>query len=174
MSPLDRSRQLSYLQQVMGRSADRHRSIVTAFAASGRVLQRLLLACLLVVLACDKKGVEFVEGENITITGSLSTETNNVHLFTVSRSGTVGLSCTSLAVRLADTGEPIENPFLTVSLGRPSNESCAVTLTTFLQQGDSASIRMQTGAACLRVSRTNDTPSDALVDYTLVLSSAFD
>ena len=120
-------------------------------------LEGLLVASLLVAAAaCDASKPEFVgDDDPIIITATLDAETvSNRHRFALTKSGTVELRVTALAVTDPGSGDPVEQPAVIVSLGRPLEELCSVTLTEFLPQDAFFTVFLETTLYCLDVTRS--------------------
>ncbi len=130
----------------------------------------LLLTALLLLTGCDSDAARFANGEVLVFQGTFGDE-DQQHDFVLTHRGIVSLELTEISVTDTETGDSLDPPPLSVSLGRPSLETCRPTLTRSLRQGGAFAVFLQAAAYCLRVPRPS-LPEDAVASYTLTLSGA--
>lgn len=147
-------------------------------------MKHFLAILLLVLAACTTDGPKFTvdEVDTIILEGGMPDESVffDRQAFTVTQSGTVHFEMTSLVARNFVTGEPFENPALTVNFGTPgvnsnNEEVCQVTVSNFMFDGDSFSLGLRPQLYCLVLLRPDEVviPATAIIEYTLTLSGAF-
>lgn len=137
-------------------------------------MTRFLLAGLLLLVGCESDGAKFTEGDTVTFEGTLGAEeVNRRHEFDLTEAGTVDIGLPQVTAEDSVTGEPLPNPQLAVSLGQPSAETCALTFTNLLREGQSFAVFLSAESYCLIVLRASVLPETAIVDYTLTVIPAF-
>lgn len=143
--------------------------------------QILALAALMVVglvtSGCDSGGPEFIGGDTRVIEGILQTdEQGDTEFFVLTGSGTVNFQATSIAGRIADTGDPIADPLLGISIGapNPADETvCQLTFSQVLSAGESFSVFYSEGIFCLTIFRPPPVVEGTEYDYLVTLEGAF-
>ena len=137
----------------------------------------VLLVGALLTLGCESDGPEFIEGDTRIIEGTLQAGTlSDTHFFVLTRTGTVNILASTVAAAAPETGVPIENPVLGVSIGQPNAEDqtvCQLTFSQALLEGDSFSVYYRDGAYCLTVFRGVGIPEAAELTYVVTLAGAF-
>lgn len=136
-------------------------------------MRRTFLPCLLLLLvaACDSGGPAFPDGDVLIFTGSLAEGESVVHDFVMSESRTIRVRATSISA-VTETGDPLENPSIGVSVGRPADTDCSATFTTILRQGEDFPIFLEDGERCLVVQRSGQLVVGSTVDYEVTLEDA--
>ncbi len=132
----------------------------------------------LLLPACNTDGPEFASGDNTRIIEGtlLSAEESDTEFFLLTRGGTVNILATAIAGRNPETGDPIVDPMLVVSIGSPNpeNESvCQLTFSQVLEVGESFSVFYGDGLFCTSILRNPGTLENAEYDYVLTLTGAF-
>jgi hypothetical protein len=142
-----------------------------------KVAQLLLLLVPFLALGCDTGGPEFASGETRIVEGHLEGEVLSASsFFLITQSGTVSIQLSTLVVVDVESGEPIENSDLAVSVGQPNPEDetiCQATFSQLLEPGDAFSIFYPEGLFCVIGFRGPNAPTDTVVDYVLTLTGAF-
>lgn len=136
-----------------------------------------LLAWGMTSLGCDSGGPEFIEGDTRIIEGILPTDvTADTTFFAVTSAGTVNILASTINALDSETGEPIADPVLNVSIGQPDpadDTLCQLTFTRLLAEGDSFSVYFQDGLYCVTAFRSAGSQQEAVVSYVLTLTGAF-
>lgn len=135
----------------------------------------VLVLALLSLAGCSSDGPEFAEGEPIIINGVLlQAVTSQRHDFTLTSDGTVRIELTEAAATSGDTGDPIADPILGVSIGRRAGTgACSATFSTALEAGGAVALFLNEAGYCVFVFRTGSLPADAVVAYLLTISPAY-
>lgn len=128
-------------------------------------------------LGCDSGGPEFVAGDTRIIEGTLPIDvTGDTNFFAVTKSGTVNILASTVEAADSETGEPIANPTLGVSIGQPNPDDptlCQLTFSQTLLEGESFSVYSRDGLYCVTAFRPPGTLEQAVVTYVLTLTGAF-
>jgi len=136
-----------------------------------------LLAWGITSLGCDSSGPEFIEGDTRIIEGTLPVDvTSDTNFFAVTKLGTVNILASTIEALDPETGEPIADPVLSVSIGQPDPADatlCQLTFTQLLAEGDSFSVYFQENLYCVTVFRPVGSPGETVIHYALTLTGAF-
>lgn len=136
-------------------------------ALAGVALAALLLA------GCEKDGPTFPGGENRVFAAVLAEELENLHFFSLTESGTVQIGLTELSAIDAE-GNPLPNPSLLLSLGRPNDQGgCTLTVNQLFVAGQSFPVFLEIGEFCLRTARPAQVPVETVVEYVITVQKAF-
>lgn len=146
--------------------------------------RRIPILLLAVLAACTSDGPKFApdEADTVILQGGMPDESVVFDRQTaaVTGSGTVNFEMTVLEARNFVTGELFENAALVVNFGTPGinlegQETCQVTVSNFLAQGDRFSLGLAPGIYCLVLIRPDERviPGTAIIDYTMTLTGAF-
>jgi len=150
---------------------------MTPTHSSQSLIMMALLLCGLTSLACDSSGPEFVEGDTRIIEGALPIDvTSDNNFFAVTKEGTVNILASTVMALDAETGEPIADPILGVSIGQPNPDDeslCQLTFSKPLGEGESFSVYFQDGLYCVTTFRPPETLQEAVVTYVLTMTGAF-
>ena len=143
-----------------------------------RILTTMALLLVGVIsLGCDSSGPEFIAGDTRIIEGTLQLDiTSDSNFFAVTKSGTVNILASTIEAADSETGEPIADPFLGVSVGQPNPDDetqCQLTFSQILQEGGSFSVYFNEGLYCVTAFRPPQTLQEAVVIYVLTMTGAF-
>jgi hypothetical protein len=127
--------------------------------------------------ACDSSGPEFVEGDTRIIEGALPIDvTSDNNFFAVTKAGTVSILVSTVEALDSETGEPVADPVLGVSIGQPNPDDetlCQLTFSKTLGEGESFSVYFRDGLYCVTTFRPPETLQEVVVTYVLTLTGAF-
>ena len=137
-----------------------------------------LMACGILTWSCESDGPEFaVGGDTRILEGRLMTdEESDTEFFALSREGTVSILASTIRGTDPESGEPIPEPSLAVSVGAPLPEDetqCQLTFSQVLEEGDSFSVFFRDGLYCLSVFRVPGVNEGAEYDWVVTLTGAF-
>lgn len=136
-----------------------------------------LLVCGLAALGCESSGPEFASGNTRVIEGVLEPEeTSDSDFFAITSSGTVNILASTVEALDPETGEPIVDPLLGVSVGQPDAADasvCQLTFTQVLEEGESFSIYFIDGLFCLTIFRDPAAQPESVVNYVVTMTGAF-
>ena len=128
-------------------------------------------------LGCQSDGPMFLDGDTRIIEGVLQTDqVSDTHFFTLTSSGTVNILATSVAAADPETGEPIENPLLGISVGGPdpaNAEVCQLTFSQVVPEGGSFSVYFREGFFCVSVFRSVGLGETSILSYVVTMAGAF-
>jgi len=147
-------------------------------------MKHLLALSLLALVACTSDGPRFTPEKLDTLVLQGGMPEGSVffdrQIFTVTESGTVQFEMTTLEARNFVTGELFEGASLIVNFGSPGidiegAETCQITVSNFMSQGDTFSLGLRPSVYCLVLLRPDEVviPSTAIIEYTMTLTGAF-
>lgn len=125
--------------------------------------------CVLLLTSCDSSSPV---PESIFLTGEVSYQGSNWHSLALSDSGIVEIDVLALTPQLVDiTNNPNLNLILGLGIGQPSENDCVPTTQTAVRAGSRVVYGLSDKEYCILLYDTGGLPEDAVVRYTLEVSS---
>lgn len=129
----------------------------------------LFVTCVFLLSSCSSSSPV---PESIFLTGDVSYQGSNWHSLPLSNSGIVEIDVLALTPQLVDiTDLPSLNLFLGLGIGQPSGGDCTPTTQTAIQAGSRVVYGLSAKEYCILLYDTGALPEDAIVRYTLEVSS---
>jgi len=129
----------------------------------------LLVACILLLPSCSSSNPV---DESIFLTGTVPYQGSNWHSLLLSDSGIVEIDVLTLTPQLVDITNILNlNLFLGLGIGQPSGGECVPTTQTAVQAGSRVVYGLSDREYCILLFDSGALPEDAIVQYTLEVSS---